>query len=275
MFLFAIFAIRRNLRRHVSSGAFSSFPSSGTATFLTTVNVRSGPGTSYSVVATYSKGESVKYDKLVTGDSRTWISYIASSGNRRYCCAIDKDGSTYITVSGTTPTPTSSGGKVSLPIPLYYQWNYKTPYGSGTIASCGCGPTSFAMVASYLLGKDVTPPDAIAWCGNKYYVDGKGTAWSYFAAASSHFGCGSVTQTGTHSTAYTAVKNKKPVISSQGPGIFTKGGHFIVLRGYSGSDGVLVNDPNDSSSKDFKDRVFDFNTEVAATASQYWIFKAK
>ena len=274
MFLFALLGIRRNLRKYPEANLLSTFPSSGTAKFLTTVNVRTGPGTSYKAVSTYSKGETVKYDKLVTGDSRTWISYISSSGSRHYCCAIDKDGSKYISVGGSTPTPTTTS-KVSLPIPLYYQWNYKTKYGDGTIATCGCGPTSFAMVASYLKGKKITPPDAVSWCGNKYYVKGVGTAWSYFKAASSHFGCGSVTQTGTSSTAHTAIKNKKPVICSQGPGIFTKGGHFIVLRGYSGSNGVLVNDPNDNSSKNFKNRVFNFNTEVAKTASQYWIFKAK
>ena len=81
-------------------------------------------------------------------------------------------------------------------IPLYIQTEYShIPYGTGSIADCGCGPTAFAMVASYLTGSTITPVDAVAWCGNSYYKAGEGTYWSYFQAAASHFGCGSVTQT--------------------------------------------------------------------------------
>ena len=76
-------------------------------------------------------------------------------------------------------------------IPLYIQTEYgNIPYGTGSIADCGCGPTAFAMVASYLTGSSITPVDAVAWCGNSYYKAGEGTYWSYFQAAASHFGCG-------------------------------------------------------------------------------------
>ena len=120
-FLFAL-AFNHKIRhnRYSIRGA-NSIPSSGTATFLTTVRVRAQPSTSSETVATYSKGEKVTYDQVVTGDSRTWISYIASSGNRRYCCAIDSDGSVYVSVDGTTPTPTGTpdppdvfGGKTGM-----------------------------------------------------------------------------------------------------------------------------------------------------------------
>ena len=58
-------------------------------------------------------------------------------------------------------------------IPHYLQTDYaNVPYGSSNIAACGCGPTSFAMVASYLTGTTITPADAVAWCGNSYYVWG-------------------------------------------------------------------------------------------------------
>jgi len=93
------------IARHAENG----LPSSGTATFLTAVKVRSGPSTSSKQVALYQKGETVNYDKLVKGDGRTWISYIGASGNRRYCCAIDKDGSHYISAGPTPPTPKPSG----------------------------------------------------------------------------------------------------------------------------------------------------------------------
>ena len=66
------------------------------ARFLTTVKVRAGPSTSTEVVATYSAGETVNYDKTVENEGRLWISYIGRSGNRRYCCARDTNGEKYI-----------------------------------------------------------------------------------------------------------------------------------------------------------------------------------
>ena len=48
------------------------------ATFLTTVKVRTGPSTSKECVATYSAGETIRYDGTVKNEDRLWISYIAS-----------------------------------------------------------------------------------------------------------------------------------------------------------------------------------------------------
>ena len=174
---------------------------------------------------------------------------------------------------------TSTGGTYpanGMQIPHYLQTDYgNIPYGGGSIATSGCGPTSFAMVASYLTGKAITPVDAVSWCGNSYYKPGVGTYWSYFAAAASHFGCGSVTQTNDPNKVLKALSEGHPVISSQSAGLFTRGGHFIVLRGVTASGKVLVNDPNDSASKNYINREFDMMSEIHATASAYWIFDKK
>ena len=174
---------------------------------------------------------------------------------------------------------TSTGGTYpanGMQIPHYLQTDYgNIPYGGGSIATSGCGPTSFAMVASYLTGKTITPVDAVSWCGNSYYKPGVGTYWSYFAAAASHFGCGSVTQTNDPNKVLKALSEGHPVISSQSAGLFTRGGHFIVLRGVTASGKVLVNDPNDSASKNYINREFDMMSEIHATASAYWIFATK
>ena len=161
-------------------------------------------------------------------------------------------------------------------IPLYIQTDYPNiPYGSSNLAKCGCGPTSFAMVASYLTNSTITPVDAVAWCGNAYYASGHGTKWSYFQAAANHFGCGSVTQTTDPNAVLQALSQGCPVISSQTPGLFTKGGHFIVLRGVTAGGKVLVNDPNDNEQKNYVNREFDMQTEIHATSAQYWIFQRK
>lgn len=174
---------------------------------------------------------------------------------------------------------TASGGNYpanGMQIPHYLQTDYgNIPYGGGSIASSGCGPTSFAMIASYLTGTTITPIDAISWCGNSYYKPGVGTYWSYFQAASDHFGCGAVTQTSDPNQVLQALSEGHPVISSQRAGLFTSGGHFIVLRGVTAGGKVLVNDPNDSSSKNYINREFDMMTEVHATANAYWIFAKK
>ena len=39
-----------------------------------------------------------------------------------------------------------------------------------------------------------------------------------------------------------ALEKGYPVVAHMGPGTFTKGGHYILLRGVEGED-VLVNDP--------------------------------
>lgn len=174
---------------------------------------------------------------------------------------------------------TNSGGSYpanGMQIPHYLQTDYgNIPYGGGSIASSGCGPTSFAMIASYLTDTTITPADAVSWCGNSYYMPGVGTYWSYFQAAANHFGCGSVTQTSDANQVLQALSEGHPVISSQRAGLFTSGGHFIVLRGVTADSKVLVNDPNDNSSKNYINREFDMMSEVHVTSNAYWIFDKK
>lgn len=174
----------------------------------------------------------------------------------------------------------SSGGIGTYPangmkIPHYLQTDYaNVPYGSSNIAACGCGPTSFAMVASYLTGTTITPADAVAWCGNSYYVWGAGTSWSYFEAAAKHFGCGAVRESYDANEVLKALSDGHPVISSQHAGLFTRGGHFIVLRGVENGNKVLVNDPNDSEAKNYINRSFDMASEVDITSDAYFIFES-
>lgn len=174
----------------------------------------------------------------------------------------------------------SSGGIGTYPangmkIPHYLQTDYaNVPYGSSNIAACGCGPTSFAMVASYLTGTTITPADAVAWCGNSYYVWGAGTSWSYFEAAAKHFGCGAVRESYDANEVLKALSEGHPVISSQHAGLFTRGGHFIVLRCVENGNKVLVNDPNDSEAKNYINRSFDMASEVDITSDAYFIFES-
>ena len=155
----------------------------------------------------------------------------------------------------------------------YYQTDYpNTPYGSSTIKVSGCGPTCFAMIASTRLGKTITPGEA--GMNGKYYIAGQGTSWDYFAAAKKHFNLsGDLVQTGSIDKVVEGLQQGAYVISSQGPGLFTTSGHYIVLSGIDANGGISVKDPLKSHAinKGYNTRKFTKN-EINQAAKQYWIF---
>lgn len=139
------------------------------------------------------------------------------------------------------------GPEGGMEIPLYLQGSYKgAAWGDTNLADSGCGPTSLAMVVSYLQDKTVTPADIIAWCGTSYLAatgSGYGSSWELFPAAAKHYGLGyrRVTDKGSVDT---ALLNGCPVIAREKAGsFFSARGHFIVLRGVTEDGHYLVNDP--------------------------------
>lgn len=62
----------------------SNLPASGTYYFKSKAIVRNRPSQSASEITYYGAGSSVRYDRVVTSEGRTWISYISYSGARRY-----------------------------------------------------------------------------------------------------------------------------------------------------------------------------------------------
>ena len=65
-----------------------STPSSGTYTFKERSSIKAEPSVASPELAYYDAGMSVNYDRLVTTDGHTWLSYVSYGGNRRYI-AID------------------------------------------------------------------------------------------------------------------------------------------------------------------------------------------
>lgn len=172
-----------------------------------------------------------------------------------------------------------SGGNIqnaNSQIPSFYQNDYPhVAFGSSNIAEAGCGITSFCMVATYISGRELLPAEAVEWCGSRYYVEGAGISWAYYQAATSHFNLGvTVTQTRNAQMVLNALKAGKPVICSQAPGLFTTGGHMIVLSGIDENGLVYVNDPSKTNAvtRGYNNRGFDFMNEIDITAKQYWIF---
>lgn len=116
-------------------------------------------------------------------------------------------------------------------------------YGTSTIGSAGCGPTSMAIVISTLTGQTVTPQMTCAYSiANGEYVSGVGTAHSFPTNAAHHWGL-TCERVGKDKMSYIVqcLKNGKMVVEiCEAYTITSSGsGHFIVLTGVT-SDGYIT-----------------------------------
>ncbi len=155
----------------------------------------------------------------------------------------------------------------------YYQGDYgNVSYGYGTsIANAGCGPTSMSMVLTYLTGETVDPPTAAAYSLNHgHRVEGYGTSWHYFADISKQYGISCEQSDPSAQKLINDLSSGKTMIMSMAPGHFTKGGHFIVLRGLTSDGKVIVADP---ASRERSNMVWDVST-VVGESKQMWTFDA-
>lgn len=99
-----------------------------------------------------------------------------------------------------------------------------------TIGSSGCGPTSASMIVTACKG--AITPDIMADLFVKYGYRSanNGTYWSAFRAIADEFDI-EYTETSNIDAAIELLRNSNYVVASVGNGLFTTGGHFIVLTG--------------------------------------------
>jgi len=133
-------------------------------------------------------------------------------------------------------------------VPLFLQWDkrwgYKS-YGSGIIATSGCGPTCLSMVAVYLLNDTALDPLYMSKFSkeNGYCVWGNGTSWTLISEGAGKLGLNAEEIPLDENAIINRLKEGKPIICVMGPGDFTTTGHYIVLTEYT-DGGFKVNDPN-------------------------------
>lgn len=123
------------------------------------------------------------------------------------------------------------------------RWGY-FEYGGKEMGISGCGPTCLAMTILGLTDyKDVTPDKIAAYSlANDYYVKDVGTAWDLIDEFPTLYGL-TVSITGINEELMKEELDKgNMLICSVRKGIFTAGGHFIVIYGYD-ETGFKVNDP--------------------------------
>ena len=82
----------------------ASLPESGTYTFTGRASIKAEAKVSSPELAYYDKGMKVNYDKVLTADGRQWLSYMTTSGARRY-----------VDIAAAKPEASKPAAKLSLP----------------------------------------------------------------------------------------------------------------------------------------------------------------
>lgn len=121
----------------------------------------------------------------------------------------------------------------------------EAPYGSDTIGRYGCGPVVMAMAVSTLSDTQMDPAQMAQHCVDRgYWAKKHGSYWSIVSGAAEDFGldCVSVSPEDPDAVIH-YLSTGHLLVALMGPGHFTNGGHFILLRGTTLDGGVLVADP--------------------------------
>ncbi len=190
------------------------------------LNVRSGAGTSYSRIATLSKGEVV----LVLSASKGWSRILYHGTKTGYVS------SQYL--SQKYPA-------VSLNVPSFKQtdsrWKDLEVSQSGkTMSQIGCATTAIAMMESFRLGKTIYPNEMME---SLRYTPSGNVYWP------SHYT--TVTDSENYlERIYAQLKEGKPVLFGSRNQYGSQ--HWVVIRGYSGGNeltasGFQIHDPGTAS----------------------------
>lgn len=143
------------------------------------------------------------------------------------------------------------------------RWGYKD-YGGECVAVAGCGPVALSMVGFHLTKNEkLFSPDKVVDFALRegYCMPDVGTAWALMETGAESLGLQVETLPLVEDIIIDRLQQGKPVILIMGPGVFTRIGHFIVLRGYE--DGYfLVNDPNSNARTQRKWKFSEFSDQI-------------
>lgn len=155
------------------------------------------------------------------------------------------------------------------------RWGSQMYGKTNTIAGAGCGPSSLAICISTLTNKTVTPPEVCAWSVKTgHRCEGSGSYHSLIPDGAAHWGvpCRGIGQ--SKKQLVQALQDGKLVIAIMSQGHFTRGGHFIVLRGITSQGKILV---ADCASYERSQKEWDINiflnecNKGAAAGGPFWV----
>ena len=161
--------------------------------------------------------------------------------------------------SNCNQTSTSTSDYQGLPAYLQCDPRWaKSPFGTSTICRSGCGPTSFAMIATVLLKQEISPIETAKYAGDQgMYKEGSGSLHKITRVLAEHYNL-QYKKVPTPANASQAIEiiNKylddgwMLHISGKGKKPFSVGGHYIAIHSRN-SDGKWVIF-NSSSKEDLK-----------------------
>lgn len=134
-------------------------------------------------------------------------------------------------------------------IPLLQQGDYTETIvvfsgNKKSVATSGCGAVCMSMAIHYLTGREVSPEVLFQWAyDNKFYF-GEGLGHDALSAMAEEYGLkGEWIDNADLDRVREALSAGYPVVAHMGPGVFTRSGHYILLRGLDEAGMVLVHDP--------------------------------
>lgn len=143
-----------------------------------------------------------------------------------------------LTSLGTVPFSVKASEKPNS-VPLYFQSDYPdVRYGSGTVATSGCGITSLAMVATHMTGHTYFPDELADYFGGRaenniqrleYASDMLQLPWRKAE--------------NIHEIMAALQEGNLAILLMESTSIFTDSQHFIVLTGMTEDGKIFVNDP--------------------------------
>ena len=124
------------------------------------------------------------------------------------------------------------------------RWRY-LPYGTDDIGGYACGPTAMSIVVSSLTSETVDPPHMAQWAyEHGYWCSKSGSYHSLIPGAAEEWGLAVEGCTAAEPQRIVdALADGKLVVALMSKGHFTSSGHFIVLRGVTSDEKILVADP--------------------------------
>ncbi len=160
-------------------------------------------------------------------------------------------------------------------VPLYLQQDYPDVwYGEYLLRTHGCGITSFAMLSSYMMDDELTPPEMCRLYGRYNTLVGTDVSlYEYEPAEMGYYNY----LVYDEDKALEALKQGYMVISLQNRGYWTRGGHYIVLEKLNEDGTVQVRDSNVLNYGTLEGHKQDKHTWESITKNNrvMWIFDKK
>lgn len=161
-------------------------------------------------------------------------------------------------------------------IPLYLQQDYApAPFGAYHVHNHGCGITTFAMVASYMADKTLTP----GFLATEYsmFAVPHGTNGDIFDLISPELGFFCERRSWEWQDVEDTLNSGRIAVSLQYHGHFTKTGHYLALQRMTEDGKVVIRDSNIYNYARLKGHQVDcFDPSlVIANNAVYWLFQPK